>query len=97
MTTKTRTYGRGILRFTSLQPCRRPGQTAYANAALKKDGTVNNSRVQNGGEMHVHKNGGGVGTCLVDRAVQRSKKKNSARFPFNLMLFLKRAVVPKVI
>ena len=73
MTTKTRTYGRGILRFTSLQPCRRPGQTAYANAALKKDGTVNNSRVQNGGEMHVHKNGGGVGTCLVDRAVQRSK------------------------
>ena len=73
MTTKTRTYGRGILRFTSLQPCRRPGQTASANAALKKDGAVNNSRVQNGGEMHVHKNGGGVGTCLVDRAVQRSK------------------------
>ena len=95
MTTKTRTYGRGILRFTSLKPCRRPGQTAYANAALKKDGTVNNSRVQNGGEMHVHKNGGGVGTCLVEQF--NVQNKNSARFPFNLMLFLKRAVVPKVI
>ena len=26
MTTKTRTYGRGILRFTSWEPCRIPGQ-----------------------------------------------------------------------
>lgn len=58
MATKTRNYGRGILRFTSLQPCRRPGQTASANDTLKQEGALLNSRVQNGGEMHVQRNGG---------------------------------------
>ncbi|KAL9957750.1 hypothetical protein ACROYT_G034687 [Oculina patagonica] len=51
MATKTRTYGRGILRFTSLEPCRLPGQTVKSNGVLKRE--VDNSRVQNGGETHV--------------------------------------------
>jgi len=54
MATRVRTYGRGILRFTSLEPCRLPGQKV-ANGAQKRERAMDNSRVQNGGGTHVLK------------------------------------------
>ncbi|KAJ7354810.1 hypothetical protein OS493_029816 [Desmophyllum pertusum] len=54
MASKTRTYGRGILRFTSLEPCRRPGQTNNGgpnNLNGVHEEPVDNSRVQNGGDQ----------------------------------------------
>lgn len=57
MANMVRTYGRGILRFTSLEPCRLPGQKV-ANSAQKRERAMDNSRVQNGGGTHVQKSPG---------------------------------------
>ena len=54
MANRAKTCGRGILRFTSLEPCRLPGQTAAPNGVSKSEESMDNSRVQNGGEKHVH-------------------------------------------
>ena len=47
MTTKRRSYGRGILRFTSWEPCRLPGQTHNSNGALKQEETARKHCVEN--------------------------------------------------
>lgn len=62
MATKTRTCGRGILRFTTLEPCRLPGQIVHSNV-VKREEAVDESSVQNAavedvGETHVQ-NGSG--------------------------------------
>ena len=63
MANSTRTCGRGILRFTSLEPCRLPGQTAALNGVSKREESMDSSRVQNGDETHVPKTSG---TCTAD-------------------------------
>lgn len=65
MANRTRTYGRGILRFTSLEPCRRPGQTVASNGVVKREEAVDNSRVQNGGKTHVLKTQGTADDLLI--------------------------------
>ena len=57
MANRVRTYGRGILRFASLEPCRLPGQKV-ANGTQKRERAMDNSRVQNGGGTHVLKSPG---------------------------------------
>ena len=68
MANRAKTCGRGILRFTSLEPCRLPGQTAAPNGISKREESMDNSRVQNGGETHVHvpKTPGTVDILLSD-------------------------------
>jgi len=48
MVNRKRTYGRGILRFTSLEPCRLPGQIVASSGVNKREEERDNSRVQNG-------------------------------------------------
>jgi len=53
MANRTWTYGRGILRFTSLEPCRLPGKTVASNSVNKREEAMDNSPVQNGGKTHM--------------------------------------------
>ncbi|XP_020626067.1 high osmolarity signaling protein SHO1-like [Orbicella faveolata] len=48
MVNRKRIYGRGILRFTSLEPCRLPGQIVASSGVNKREEERDNSRVQNG-------------------------------------------------
>ena len=47
MTSKTRSYGRGILRFNSWEPCRLPGQVHNSNGALIQEETARKHCVEN--------------------------------------------------
>ena len=51
MTTKARTYGRGILRFTSWDSCRCPGERLNSNVALKREEPARTSSVENGSRV----------------------------------------------
>lgn len=66
MANSMRTCGRGILRFTSLEPCRLPGQRVALNGVSKREESMDNSRVQNGGETHVPKTPGTADILLSD-------------------------------
>ena len=64
MATKSRTYGRGILRFNSWETCRRPGQLHNSHGARKcEESAAGMPRVENGSLNHAQ-NGGGKSTSL---------------------------------
>lgn len=64
MATKSRTYGRGILRFNSWETCRRPGELHNSHGARKcEESAACMPRVENGSQNHAQ-NGGGKSTSL---------------------------------
>ena len=66
MATKSRTYGRGILRFNSWETRRRPGQLHNSHGARKcEESAAGMPRVENGSQNHAQ-NGGVKSANLIE-------------------------------
>jgi len=72
MASKARTYGRGILRFTSWEPCRLPGQANNSNDAYIRQETAQKQCVENGSSNHVNAEKYGTSENTSSNAVPES-------------------------
>ena len=80
MATKSRTYGRGILRFNSWETCRRPGQLQNSNDARKREESA-----ANGSQNHAQN--GGVKSTNLNETTGSSEKNSVGKLDISRKIF----------
>ena len=86
MATKSRTYGRGILRFNSWETCRRPGQLHNSHGARKcEESAACMPRVENGSQNHAQN--GGVKSTNLNETTGSSEKNTVGKLDISRKTF----------
>lgn len=86
MATKSRTYGRGILRFNSWETCRRPGQLHNSHDARKcEQSAAGTPRVENGSQNHAQN--GGVKSTNLNETTGSSEKNTVGKLNISRKIF----------